>query len=89
VSASISIVTPTLNAERYLGECLASVRSQAQPELEHLVVDGGSIDGTEAIARRGGARWIVRPGLKQAAAINVGLRMAVGDIVAWLNADDL
>jgi glycosyltransferase involved in cell wall biosynthesis len=86
---SISIVTPTLNAERYLAQCLASVRSQGYPDLEHLVVDGGSMDATQRIVVENGARWVSRPGLTQTAAINAGLRSATGEVVAWLNADDL
>jgi glycosyltransferase involved in cell wall biosynthesis len=86
---SISIVTPTLNAGRYLAECLNSVRTQNWPALEQLVVDGGSTDGTEPLVRGSEAVWLARPGLRQAAAINAGLRLARGEIVAWLNADDL
>jgi glycosyltransferase involved in cell wall biosynthesis len=86
---SLSIVTPTLNAERYLEQCLASVRSQKIDGLEHLVVDGGSTDGTEQIVAALGASWLPRPGLTQTAAINAGLRIVSGEILAWLNADDL
>ncbi len=86
---SISIITPTLNAERYLAECLRSVQTQGWPALEQLVVDGGSTDGTEPLVRGSAAVWLSRPGLKQAAAINAGLALARGEIVAWLNADDL
>jgi glycosyltransferase involved in cell wall biosynthesis len=89
VSPGFSIVTPTLNAERYLAECLDSVQAQALPELEHLVVDGGSVDATAAIARaRPNVCWVDLPGSNQSAAINYGLRHARHDIVAWLNADD-
>jgi glycosyltransferase involved in cell wall biosynthesis len=86
---SISIITPTLNAERYLAECLLSVRTQTWPQLEHLVVDGGSTDGTERLVHASNAGWLSHPGLKQAAAINAGLHAACGDVLAWLNADDL
>lgn len=86
----ITVVTPTLNAERYLGNCLASVRGAAGTVVEHIVVDGGSTDGTEELVRaQPGVQWIVRPGLNQSAAINEGLRMARAEVVAWLNADDL
>ncbi|MDQ6670165.1 MAG: glycosyltransferase [Chloroflexota bacterium] len=85
----ISIITPTLNAERYLAECLLSVRSQGWPDLEQLVIDGGSTDATERLVRASDAVWVPRPGVKQAAAINVGLRLARGEVVAWLNSDDL
>jgi glycosyltransferase involved in cell wall biosynthesis len=86
---SISIVTPTLNAERYIAECLASIHTQNWKPLEHLVVDGGSTDSTEHIVRANGAAWLSRPGLKQAAAINLGLHAARGEVVTWLNGDDL
>jgi glycosyltransferase involved in cell wall biosynthesis len=82
----ISVVTPTLNAERYLAECLASL---SFGDLEHLVVDGGSTDRTvEMVRQHPGSLCLVRPGLNQAAAINEGLRAATGEVVAWLNADD-
>jgi glycosyltransferase involved in cell wall biosynthesis len=82
----ISVITPTLNAERYLAECLASLD---YPEVQHLVVDGGSTDRTlEQVRQRPGSVCLVRPGLNQAAAINAGFRAATGEVVAWLNADD-
>jgi len=85
----ISIVTPTLNAQRYLAECLHSVQTQDWHEVEHLVVDGGSTDATEQLVRSSGATWISRPGLNQTAAINVGIHLARGELVAWLNSDDV
>jgi glycosyltransferase involved in cell wall biosynthesis len=88
-SLSFSIVTPTLNAERYVAGCLASVSLQAWPGVEHIIVDGGSNDATEEVVRRYGATWLSRPGLRQAAAVNEGLRMSSGKLVGWLNADDL
>lgn len=85
----ISIVTPTLNAARFIGECIASVQAQAYPSLEHLVVDGGSTDGTlEIVRRQPHVRLLERPGLNQSQAINVGFELATGCILAWLNADD-
>jgi glycosyltransferase involved in cell wall biosynthesis len=87
---AISIVTPTLNAETYLEQCLASVREQQVARLEHLVIDGGSTDRTaEIVLRQSRAAWIPRPGSTQSQAINEGLRRSSGDVVAWLNADDL
>jgi glycosyltransferase involved in cell wall biosynthesis len=89
MTTQLSIVTPTLNAAAYLEQCLASVAGQAVEDLEHIVVDGGSSDATQAIARRfPGVIWISRPGSGQTAAINAGLQGAQGDVVAWLNADD-
>lgn len=87
---AITVVTPTLNAEQYLAGCLASVRAAAnETEVEHIVVDGGSTDQTELIARSANVTWVSLPGSRQAAAINEGFRRARGDVLAWLNADDL
>jgi glycosyltransferase involved in cell wall biosynthesis len=89
VSLGFSIVTPTLNAATYLAECLDSVQSQRFPELEQLVVDGGSVDATKSIAQaRPDVRWVGLPRSNQSRAINYGLQQAHYDIVAWLNADD-
>jgi glycosyltransferase involved in cell wall biosynthesis len=84
-----TIVTPTLNAETYVAECLASVVSQGVDEVEHLVVDGGSTDATHDIVRGyPSVTWVSQPGWRQTRSINEGLRRASGDVVAWLNADD-
>jgi glycosyltransferase involved in cell wall biosynthesis len=86
---SLSIVTPTLNAEAYVARCLASIHSQLGPGMEHVVVDGGSTDRTAEIAEQYPRAVVIRvPGINQSAAINLGLRRATGEIVAWLNADD-
>jgi glycosyltransferase involved in cell wall biosynthesis len=85
----ISVVTPTLNAARYLPDCLHSVRVQGVPNLEHLVVDGGSSDDTARIVQAAqGVTWLERPGSNQSQAINAGFRATDGDVLAWLNADD-
>jgi glycosyltransferase involved in cell wall biosynthesis len=86
---SISIVTPTLNAAKYLSGCLDSVCSQAYPNVEHFVVDGGSGDATIALAEAAaGVSIVVLRGSNQAQAINMGFRRSSGEILAWLNADD-
>jgi glycosyltransferase involved in cell wall biosynthesis len=72
-----------------LADCLQSVQQQGVPDLQHLVVDGGSSDATARIARSGqGVVWLERRGTNQSQAINAGLRAATGEILAWLNADD-
>jgi glycosyltransferase involved in cell wall biosynthesis len=87
----VSIVTPSFNQVRFLEQALRSVIGQGYPRLEYIVIDGGSTDGSrEVIERYSGqlARSISEPDRGQAEAINKGLRLAGGDIVAWLNSDD-
>lgn len=85
----ISIVTPVLNGARFLPETLASVRGQDHPRVEHIVVDGGSTDGTMDLLREApGIRWVSEPDRGLYDAVNKGLRMAEGDILAYQNADD-
>ncbi|OGV62995.1 MAG: hypothetical protein A2498_06565 [Lentisphaerae bacterium RIFOXYC12_FULL_60_16] len=89
----ITIVTPSYNSGRFLPATLDSVRQQAATglEIDHIVVDGGSSDGSVALLEQHRAslrHLIVEPDRGPASAINKGLRLANGDIVAWLNADD-
>lgn len=86
---SISIVTPCLNAAATIEETLASVRDQRYPRLEHLVVDGGSTDGTLDLLRAAeGIRFVSERDGGRVEAVNKGVAMTAGDVVAWLNADD-
>jgi glycosyltransferase involved in cell wall biosynthesis len=92
----ISIITPSLNQAAYLGNALESVRAQRYPAHEHLVLDGGSADGTQELLRRfdesdlnGVLHWRSHPDDGQSAALNEGFRKAKGEIIGWLNADDL
>jgi glycosyltransferase involved in cell wall biosynthesis len=89
----VSIVTPTLQRADYLERTLRSVRAQTYPNVEHIVIDGGSTDGTlELLERYAGTynlRWISEPDRGMYDAINKGLRMANGEILAYLNSDDL
>ena len=86
----VSVVTPSLNQARFVEEAIESVAAQDYPRLEHVVVDGGSSDGTVEILRRHAhLRWVSEPDRGQADAIAKGFRMSSGAILAWLNADDL
>lgn len=84
----VTVVTPTLNASRYLGDCLRSLKAQTDVLIEHIVVDDGSTDDTIVLATAAGAQIIdgERRGLY--AAMNLGLANASGDYVGVLNADD-
>src|SRR5258708_2432868 len=86
----VSIITACFNARAYIESTLHSVLSQTGPALEYIVVDGGSTDGTLDILRRyqDRIRLISEPDRGQADALNKGLRLARGELVGWLNADD-
>jgi glycosyltransferase involved in cell wall biosynthesis len=88
----ISVVTPSLNQGRFLEGCIRSVLLQAYPDLEYIVLDGGSTDGSAAVIRKYDswlAHWSSQPDDGQAAAVNAGWRRATGEIIGWLNSDDL
>jgi glycosyltransferase involved in cell wall biosynthesis len=86
---TVSILTPCLNAASTLNRALESVSLQQHPNLEHIVVDGGSTDGTaELLEQHSHIRWISEPDQGLSDAMNKGLAMATGDIIGWLNADD-
>ena len=85
----VSIVTPVRNGARYLPELIASIRAQDHPDIEHIVVDGGSTDGTLDVLRASGdLRWMSEPDRGMYDALGKGLRRATGTIVAYQNADD-
>ncbi len=89
-AALVSVVTPCLNARDWLPRCIASVEAQGFDRVEHIVVDGGSVDGTvELLEGKPNVRWRSEPDNGQSDAINKGIRQARGSLVTWLNADDV
>lgn len=87
----VSIITPSFNQAKYVEATILSVRQQDYPHIEHIVMDGGSTDGTLDILRRYEDKltWISEKDRGQADAINKGFRRATGDILGWVNSDDL
>jgi glycosyltransferase involved in cell wall biosynthesis len=86
----ITIVTPCLNSAVTLERTLDSVRTQDYPEIEHLVIDGGSTDGTvEILERAQGVRFVSEPDDGLCDALNKGIGKATGEVIGWLNADDI
>lgn len=84
----VSVVVPTLNSERFLEKCLRSVRAQTYPDIEVIVVDGYSIDGTKEIAERF-ANLVLLIDSERSAAINLGVRYARGKYVYRVDSDSV
>lgn len=89
----VSVIVPNFNGAAFLPRTLASIQAQTHPEIEVILIDGGSTDGSMEIvgewADRLPLRWVSERDSGQAEAINKGFRMANGEVMGWINSDDL
>lgn len=89
----ISVITPVYNGEEFIAGCIQTVIDQHCESVEHIIVDGGSIDNTVKLVqhyaqRYPHIRWISEPDQGQSDAMNKGIRLAIGKIITFLNVDD-
>lgn len=88
----VTIITSTFNSEKYLEDCIQSVINQDYPDIEHIIVDGASKDGTLDIVKKYEshfAKWISESDRGMYDAINKGMKIATGDVIGILNSDDV
>jgi glycosyltransferase involved in cell wall biosynthesis len=92
IPAKISIITPSYQQGEFIDATIQSVILQNYPDLEYILIDGGSTDNTLDIIRNHEqkiTRWISEPDTGQADALNKGFHLATGEIIGWINSDDL
>jgi glycosyltransferase involved in cell wall biosynthesis len=88
----VSIITPSFNQGQFIEDTILSIKNQSYSNIEHIVVDGGSVDNTLEVLKKYedtySMRWTSEPDEGQVDAIDKGFKMAKGSILTWLNSDD-
>ena len=90
-STLVSIITPCLNSAKFIERTINSVLNQSYKNIEYIIIDGGSVDGTVDIIKKYEDKlsyWLSEPDGGMYCAINKGMRIAKGEIVGYLNSDD-
>jgi glycosyltransferase len=88
----ITLITVTFNSEKYLSQCIESIQNQSYTDIEHIVIDGNSSDGTVEIIKKYESKitkWVSEPDRGMYDAINKGLKFATGNVIGILNSDDI
>jgi glycosyltransferase involved in cell wall biosynthesis len=89
---TITVITPSFNQSRYLEETIRSVLLQGYPRLQYIIMDGGSTDGSVDLIQKYSpwlSAWVSEEDRGQSHAINKGFEIAIGDVIGWLNSDDV
>ncbi len=84
----LSVITPSYNCGAFIEDAILSVSQQEGVDVEHIVIDAASTDGTVDVIQQHNLCWISEPDRGQSDAINKGFLRARGDLAGWLNADD-
>ncbi|MBN2689833.1 MAG: glycosyltransferase [Gammaproteobacteria bacterium] len=85
----VSVVTPSWNSEKYIEDTLSSVQEQTYPNIEHIIVDNVSMDKTREICGKYDVTFISKKDHSMYEALNTGIQMATGELICFLNSDDL
>jgi glycosyltransferase involved in cell wall biosynthesis len=84
----ITVITPSLNSEKYIKQCIFSIREQSNVSVQHIVIDGGSIDNTVLISKELGVDLYVVPNTNIYEALNIGVEKSDSKLICFLNSDD-